>query len=466
MITRRIVINLITFFAASAVLIGFGLVNLLGDPFQVPMTVTTVVPSADGLYSNFTVTLNGVQVGSVRSVALVPGGAQVTMAIDPGVRVPGDVAAEVNVANPLGEQEIDLVPQAGGSGPTLEDGARIPVAPGGAPADIGQVVATATTLLKAIPVDDLNTVLQQAAVALNGQSADVRTLIDSGQQFAKEFLTYQQEFRSLLANAPPVLDSVTAAGPQLQDALTNTAILLGVLSSHQSDVLGLLKSGATTSDLLNQVVTAERPNLGCLVHDLGAVTANLSEPANLSNLATSLATNQEFFGVVDAVTPLGPARALTSGDANRTDQEWLRTHLLLPPVLSPGAVTYETPTTLPDIHTGPACDTEFGNGVPAASQAGFVPSATTSKVVPAPASDAQVRGGGTAITDPPPVPTGGPPAAPAPHPSSPVTALPAVGAAAILQQPVRRRLRRRRQRAREGDRHAPSTTGTQQPDHD
>jgi hypothetical protein len=207
-------------------------------------------------------------------------------------------------------------------------------------------------------------------VALNGQSADVRTLIDSGQQFAKEFLTYQQEFRSLLANAPPVLDSVTAAGPQLQDALTNTAILLGVLSSRQSDVLGLLKSGATTSDLLNQVVTAERPNLGCLVHDLGAVTANLSEPANLSNLATSLATNQEFFGVVDAVTPLGPARALTSGDANRTDQEWLRTHLLLPPVLSPGAVTYETPTTLPDIHTGPACDTEFGNGVPAASQAG------------------------------------------------------------------------------------------------
>ena len=462
MITRRIVINLITFFAASAVLIGFGLVNLLGDPFQVPMTVTTVVPTAAGLYSNFTVTLNGVQVGSVRSVSLVPGGAQVAMAIDPGVRVPGDVAAEVNVANPLGEQEIDLVPQTGGAGPTLEDGARIPVAPGGAPADIGQVVATATTLLKAIPVDDLNTVLQQAAVALNGQSADVRTLIDSGQQFAKEFLTYQQEFRSLLANAPPVLDSVTAAGPQLRDALANTAILLGVLSSHQSDVLGLLKSGASTSQLLNQVVTAVRPNLGCLVHDLGSVASNLSEPTNLSNLATSLATNQEFFGVVDAVTPLGPARGLTSGDSNRTDQEWLRTHLLLPPVLSPGAVTYQTPSTLPNIQTGPACATEFGNGVPAASQPGFVPSATTSKVVPAPASAAQVRGGGTAITDPPPVPTGGAPAAPAPHPSSPVTVLPAVGAAAILQQPLRRRLRRRRQRGRD----TRSTTGTQQPDHD
>jgi virulence factor Mce-like protein len=462
MITRRIVVNLVTFFAASAVLITLGLVNLLGNPFQVPMTVTTVVPSADGLYPNFSVTLNGVQIGSVSSVALVPGGAQVSMAIDPGVQVPGDVAAEVDVANPLGEQEIDLVPQGDAAGPTLEEGARIPVAPGGAPADIGQVVATATTLLRAIPVGDLNTVLQQSAIALNGQAADVRTLIDSGTQFAREFLAYQEEFRSLLANAPPVLDSVTAAGPQLQDALSNTAVLLGVLASHQSDVLNLLRSGSTTSQLLNQIVTDERPNLACLVHDLGAVTANLAEPANLADLSTSLATNQQFFGVVDAVTPLGPARALTSGDTDRTDQEWLRTHLILPPVLSPAAVTYAQPSTLPDIHTGAACDTEFGDGVPAASQPGFVPASASTSVVPAPASAAQVRGGGTPLTDPPPVPTGpGAPPAPGRSPATPVTALPAVGAAAVLQRPLRRRLRRRG-RARVGRRSG--TTGTTEQD--
>ena len=457
MITRRIVLNLITFFVASSVLIGFGLMNLLGDPLQLPTTVTTVLPSADGLYSNFPVTLNGIQVGSVSSVSLVPAGAQVTMALDPDARVPGDVAAEVDVANPLGEQQIDLVPQDGANAPVLEEGARIPEAPGGAPADIGQVVATATTLLQAIPVNDLNTVLQQSAIALNGQAADVQTLIDSGQQFAKEFLSYQQQFQALLDNAPPVLDSVTAAGPQLQDALSNTAVLLGVLASHQSDVLNLLKSGSATAQLLNQAVVAERPNLACVVHDLGAVTTNLAKPDNLNNLATSLATNQDFFGAVEAVTPDGPARALTSGQKNRTDQEWLRTHLLIPPVLSPAAVTYPTQTSLPDIHPGSACNTEFGEGVPAGSQPGFVPASSTTKVDPAPVSASRVRGGGTAVTDPPPVPDGsGAPTTPSRAPSTPVTALPAMGAVAMLQRPLRRRLRQRRDR--------PSTSSEPSPD--
>ena len=152
MITRRIVVNLVAFVVASAVLVAFGVVNLLGDPFHAPMDVSTVLPGADGLYSHFSVTLNGVDIGSVSSVALTPAGAEVTMAIDPGVRVPGDVAAEIDVANPLGEQEIDLVPQRGGQRADLRPGAVVPVAPGGAPADIGQVIATATTLFRAIPV--------------------------------------------------------------------------------------------------------------------------------------------------------------------------------------------------------------------------------------------------------------------------------------------------------------------------
>jgi virulence factor Mce-like protein len=442
MITRRIVVNLVTFFVASAVLVVFGLVNLLGDPFRPTMSVSTMLPAADGLYPHFTVTLDGVQVGSVRSVTLVPGGARVVMAIQPGARVPDDVAAEVNVANPLGEQEIDLIPQHGGTGPDLRNGAFIPVAPGGAPANIGQVVATATRLLAAIPVGDLNTVLQQAAIALNGRAADMATLIQSGQQFAKEFLDYQQEFRSLLSNAPPVLNSVTAAGPQLTDALSNTAVFLGVLAARQSDILSLLKTGGSAAQLLNSLVTAERPNLACLVHDAGAIVTNLSQPTNLGNLSTSLGTNQQFFGAVDAVTPSGPARALTSGDTARTNQEWLRTHLILPPVLSPAAVTYPTPNTIPDIHAGAACSTEFGPGVAAGSQPGFVPSAAGTTVIPAGPAAAQVRGGGTPLTDPPPAPVGAPPTSPT-TPGTPITALPAVGAAAFLQRPFRRHLRNR-----------------------
>ena len=439
MITRRIVVNLVTFFTVSAVLVVFGLLDLLGNPFRSPTVVDTVLANADGLYPGFTVTLNGVPVGSVRSVQLTHGGVLVAMALDPGSRVPGDVAARIEVANPLGEQQIDLVPQHGGTAPPLVNGARVPMAPGGGPADIGQVVAAATRLLAAIPVGDLNTVLHQTAVALDGRAAAVRALINDGQQFSQEFVGYQHAFRTLLADAPPVLDSVTAAGPQLHDALTTTAALLGVLASHQQAVLSLLRSGASTAQLLDAAVVAERPNLACLVHDLRDTVVNLAQPANLGSLAGALATNGSFFTIVNELTPTGPARSLVAGQPASADQVWLRTRLLLPPVLSPQAVTYAQQRTLPDILPGAACQTEFGAGVAAGTQAGFVPEAPGVTVVPPTPAEAQVRGSGTPPTDPTlagdPAPTGGgAPAGPA---------VPVMGSAAVLAAgPLRRRARR------------------------
>ena len=446
MITRRIITNLITFFVIAGVLIVFGLINLLGNPFQSTTPVSAMLPNAYGIYSNFSVTLNGVQVGTVRSVSLTPTGAKVNMAINPGVKVPGDVAAEIEIANTLGEQQIDLVPQHGGTAPALKAGAQIPVAPGGAPADIGQVIATATQFLAAIPVDNLNTLLHETAVALNGNSANVHTIITSGTQFADEFLAFQQAFKSLLASAPPVLDTVTASSPQLTSALANTAALLNVLTNQQSNFLSLLDTGAGSTQLLNQLIVAERPNLACVVHDLGGLTTNLSQPANLNNLTSDLANNQLFFGAVQGLAVTGPARQLTASEPARTNQEYLRTRLLLPPVLTPSAVSYSTPKTVPPISPAAGCSTEFGNGVGAATQPGFTPAAPVA-INTASAADSQVRGGGTAISGAP--LTTAPTASiqrPSPSPSTPFTVLPLMGAAVLLRAPVRRRLRNRRHR--------------------
>jgi virulence factor Mce-like protein len=445
-ITRRIITNLITFFVIAGVLIVFGLINLLGNPFQTTTPVSALLPNAYGIYSNFSVTLNGVQVGTVRSVSLTPTGAKVNMAINPGVKVPGDVAAEIEIANTLGEQQIDLVPQHGGTAAPLKAGAQIPVAPGGAPADIGQVIATATQFLAAIPVDNLNTLLHETATALNGNAANVHTIITSGTQFADEFLAFQQAFKSLLASAPPVLDTVTASSPQLTSALANTAALLNVLTDQQANFLSLLDTGAGSTQLLNQLIVAERPNLACVVHDLGGLTTNLSEPTNLNNLTSDLANNQLFFGAVQGLSVTGPARQLTASEPARTNQEYLRTRLILPPVLAPAATTYSTPKTVPPISPAAGCSTEFGNGVGAAYQPGFTPAAPVA-INTASAADSQVRGGGTSVSGAP--LTTAPTASiqrPSPSPSTPFTVLPLMGAAVLLRAPVRRRLRNRRHR--------------------
>ncbi len=415
MITRRIVVNLVAFGLLSAILIAYGFFDLLGDPLAGTTTVSTVLPDASGLSPNFLVTLDGVDVGSVKSVALTPDGAKVTMTLNSGTDVPSNVAAKVVIANALGEQEVDLVPVAAASAPStaeasrtvaqvaappkaLRSGAVIPAATDSTPADVSTVVQEATRLLQAIPPGDLNSLLHEAAVALNGNAGNLRTIASASELFSEEFLAQQQQFESLLSNAPPVLDTVTHDAPQLQQGLADTAVLAEVLASHSNDLVRLLGQGTGAATALHTLLLQNEPNLACIVHDVSALDANLGSGSNLSNLNTALATNQEFFGAVAAVAQDGPAKGLTSNDSYRNDQEWLRTRLLLPPLqvpLQPTAVTYTTPSSLPPVLPGAGCSTEFGQGVGPVSQAGFHPVGPNAKVVPSSAEEANVRGGGS-----------------------------------------------------------------------
>src|SRR5713226_8417491 len=139
MISRRTIANLITFFVLAIVLVGYGFFNLVHNPFATQRTAVTVLPDTGGLKPGFTGTMRGVPIGSVRSMKLTPDrrGVRVVIVLEAGLTVPSDVAARVQRANPLGEQQLDLVPARGGSAPPLADGATIPAAPDPVPPAIG-----------------------------------------------------------------------------------------------------------------------------------------------------------------------------------------------------------------------------------------------------------------------------------------------------------------------------------------
>ncbi len=376
MVTRRLIINLIVFFAASFALVGYGIVNLLGNPLSSPTTLTTNFPDASGLYAGFEVELNGVPVGTVSSTALTKHATTITMTINPGVGVPDDVQASVQIANDLGEQVVDLVPSHGGSAPNLKSGADVPVAPNQTPADVGQVVDSATRLLQAIPGAQLNNLIGELATALNGQAGNLRTLIDAGTTFNKEFVAYQQQFTELLANAPPSLDAVTAVAPELRQDLINTTALVQVLADQkQSGLHDLLANGSTAFSEIDNLVTSQSANLGCVLHDAADILTNVSQPANLNNLSQGLAYNTYFFGAVDKIAVAGAAKAPTRNSPPDQNQVFLRTRLLLPPIISEQGVSYATANSIPDTLPGAGCNTVFGQGVGPATQAGFTPAA-------------------------------------------------------------------------------------------
>jgi phospholipid/cholesterol/gamma-HCH transport system substrate-binding protein len=394
-ITRRLLINLVAFFVVSFALVGYGVVNLLGNPLSSPTVLTTEFPSASGLYPGFEVELNGVPVGTVSSTALTKTATKVTMSINPGINVPSNVQASVQIANDLGEQVVDLVPKQNTDPHALQSGANVPAEPNEVPADVGQVVETATKLLQAIPANDLNKLIGELATSLQGNAGNLRTLIDAGTTFSKEFVAYQQQFTELLANAPPSLDAVTAVAPELRQDLANTAALVQVLAQQgQTGLHNLLANGSSAFAQINNLLTSQSANIGCFLHDTADILTNVAQPANLANLSQGLAYNQFFFGAVDKIAVAGKAVSPTKNSPPDQNQVFLRTRLLLPPILSEQGVTYSSANQIPDILPGAGCTTVFGQGVGPATQAGFTPAAGGHLVKPSPQeSDVELNAG-------------------------------------------------------------------------
>jgi virulence factor Mce-like protein len=397
-ITKRTVANLVAFFIVTFGLVAYGVFDLLGTSFQPARTASAVFPDASGIAPNLSVVLQGVDVGTVKSVQLVPGGARVVMTFEPGTSVPSNVKATIDLANDLGQQQIDLVPVGAPAAP-LRNGAVLPVVPDAIPTDVGRVVHTLSSLLSAIPVNDLNTVLSEGAAALRGRAGDLDTLITASRALSSELLAYQQQFKALLANSPPVMQTLGSLGPELQADLAQTAVLAGVLRAHRYDLVHLLGSGASATALADQLLQATAPNLACLIHDGAGLTSDIGSPAVLGDVARAFATQHWFFGPVIALSPTGPSASLFAGDPSTNSQRWLRTRLFLPPK-NPPADQYPGPSALPPVLPGAGCVTPFGQGVGPATQpvaplpvagAHFVPPPANASRVPAPAS---TSGGG------------------------------------------------------------------------
>jgi phospholipid/cholesterol/gamma-HCH transport system substrate-binding protein len=369
MISRRVIINLVAFFVAAAALVGYGAFTLLGNPFRDPRQVRTTFDDASGLLPGFSASLDGVVVGVVDSVELADDGVQVTVDLDPGVTIPGDVEARVIRASAVGEQRVEFTPTDGGTAEAVPDGGEVPAADDATPPEISEVLDTANDLITALPTDDLNTIVHEAVVALRGREDELAGFAGDIDTFNREFLAHEDSFRDLLRTSPRLLNALTEVSPEFRDALASTAVFTGTLAERREDLTALMQNGAELGEVGAPLLEDAMPNLGCLFSDAADLNDFLADPAVLRNLQLGLDMNTAFFGPIDALAVEGHAIGFPQfGSVDRNDQLWLRVQTLLPPG-QPAASRYlpvrPTPNTLP----GAGCQNEFGTGVGPATQA-------------------------------------------------------------------------------------------------
>ena len=241
------------------------------------------------------------------------------------------------------------------------------------------------------PADNLNKLIGELATSLSGQAGNLRTLISAGTTFSKEFVAYQQQFTELLANAPPSLDAITAVAPELRQDVANTAALVQVLAQQKTGFHTLAHVGIVGVQRRGQPadLAVGQPRLLPPRQRRHPVQRRRSPPTSPTCRRGWPTTRTS--SVRSTTSPCqGVAKPTTSECGGDSNQTFLRTRLLFPPVLDEQAQSYSSASTIPNTLPGAGCVTAFGNGVGPATQPGFTPAAGGHVVAPS-AQEADVE---------------------------------------------------------------------------
>ena len=141
-----------------------------------PFTVQARFTDVSDLVARSSVQVADVRVGSVTEIELTDNyEALVTMAIDPTVKLPSKVSAQLRKTNVLGERFVELVPDpdSGGrlaAGTVITDTRLVP--------DLEDVVRTGSDLLAAVSAEKIAGAIEAGATGVGGRGETFGTLLD------------------------------------------------------------------------------------------------------------------------------------------------------------------------------------------------------------------------------------------------------------------------------------------------
>lgn len=315
MIPRRVWINLGAFFLLFAVLVNWAVRNIISlDQIDRPYRITASFESSPGLQANVAVTYLGVQVGTIDRVALAGGEVLVDLDIDRGRVLPEGLNAAVLRKSAVGEPYVSLeAPDGyGGGGPYIDPGDRyhIPIERTRVPLSYADLFGSLDDLLGGVPADDLEVVVHELAVGLEGRGPQLRTIIGSTADLTGTLAERSALFDALAEDLTQLTDAVASQSAALGSGFDNVTALVETLATSRADIETLLTEAPRFGDRVAELLDGLYPNLTCAFESTGNVFATAGTPQNVANLLAVLAGAAAARDAFDsAVVPTGEGGA-------------------------------------------------------------------------------------------------------------------------------------------------------------
>jgi phospholipid/cholesterol/gamma-HCH transport system substrate-binding protein len=232
--------------------------------------VSLDLPTSGGLYATSVVTYRGDEIGRVSSVNVTRDGVRAELTLNSSTKVPSDVTAAVHSRSAIGEQFVELTPQAGKGDPAppLRDGDVIPAGKVTVPADIGALLDDTNKALQAIPQDNLRTVVDEAAKAVGGLGPELSRIVDGSTSLAIEGGKTIDPLTQLIDQSPPLLNSQVQSSDSIATWAAHTASITEQLKAQNTAFGDLINQGGPGLDEGKALFDRVAPALPVLLANL------------------------------------------------------------------------------------------------------------------------------------------------------------------------------------------------------
>jgi phospholipid/cholesterol/gamma-HCH transport system substrate-binding protein len=230
-------------------------------------TVKVELPEAGGLYRTGNVTYRGTEVGRVESVSLTDTGIEAILSLKSSVQIPSDLDAQVHSQSAVGEQYITLLPRNETSRP-LRDGDVIPRSRTSVPPDINSLLDAANRGLQAIPHDNLQTMIDEADIAIGGLGPEISRIVRGSTALAIDARTNLDALNNVIDQSGPLMDSQTDSAGAIRGWAAHLATVSGELQAQDRAVAGVLDEGPAAISEAQQLVERLQPTLPVLLANM------------------------------------------------------------------------------------------------------------------------------------------------------------------------------------------------------
>lgn len=251
-----------------------------------------VFSDASGLTPGSDVRGNGVAVGSVKSVELKDGKAEVTFTVADDVELTEATSARIRYANLTGDRYLDLEPGRRRDAAPLSDGATIPLSRTQPALDLDMFFQGFDPLMRGLDPQEVNDLAANIIAVSQGQAGSVEQMLGSVASFTNRLADRDEIIGDTITNLSAALEVMHEHRGQFDHLIVGLASLTkGFAEDRQvigSSLASINIAAVQTADLLRRI----RPGVKANIDQIGVLARHLN--GNVVEIRDVLDTYPEF----------------------------------------------------------------------------------------------------------------------------------------------------------------------------